>query len=59
MNKSDLQKWVSSLTAVEIENLLHIVSVECRERYYAEHPEECLYTTSELEQMKPYSKLAH
>lgn len=59
MDKTEIQKWVSSLTAVEIENLLHIVSVECRERYYTEHPEECLYTPDDLDRMKAYSDLTH
>ncbi len=61
MKKREMRTLVASLSTVEIEKLLHILEVEMRERFYTESPEEAerYCSVGELEQMEPYSELAH
>lgn len=54
-----MRELVSTLSIVEIEKLLNILATEMRERYSQENPNQELYTINDLEQMEPYSELAH
>lgn len=61
MKKREMRDLVAKLSMAEIEKMLHILEVEMRERHYEEDPEEAekYCTIGELEQMEPYSELAH
>jgi hypothetical protein len=59
MKKREMRELVSTLSIVEIEKLLNILATEMRERYSQENPNQELYTINDLEQMEPYSELAH
>ena len=59
MKKREMRELVSTLSVVEIEKLLNILATEMRERYSQENPNQELYTINDLEQMEPYSELAH
>jgi hypothetical protein len=59
MKKREMKELVSTLSVVEIEKLLNILATEMRERYSQENPNQELYTINDLEQMEPYSELAH
>jgi hypothetical protein len=61
MKKREMRELVANLSMAEIEKMLHILEVEMRERFYEENPEEWerVCAERELEQMEPYSELAH
>jgi hypothetical protein len=59
MKKREMRELVSTLSVVEIEKLLNILATEMRERHSQENPNQELYTINDLEQMEPYSELAH
>lgn len=59
MSENDLSKLIAGMNVVQLEKLLHIIDVECRDRHYTEHPDECMYTAKELKKMRSYSKLTH